>query len=46
MLCDICFVNRILDLERLVTTNGQTIILGIDPKCELSTIKSVSEILD
>ena len=26
------YVNRILDLEALVTTNAQTIILGIDPK--------------
>ena len=41
-----CFIIRILGLGGLVTTNAQTIILGIDPNCGLSTLGSVSKFLD
>ena len=41
-----CYVIRISGLEGLVTTNTQTIILGIGPKCGLSTLRSISKILE
>ena len=39
------FVIKILGLEGSVTTNAHTSVLGIDPKCGLPSLRSVSEIL-
>ena len=47
MLCVIffcCYVKTMLGLERLLTTNARTIILGIYPKGGLSTLRSSSKI--
>ena len=43
LLC--CFVIGILDLEGLATTNDRKIILGTDPKCGRSSLRSASKIL-
>ena len=40
------YVIRILGWGALMITNAQAITLGVDPNCGLSTIKSVSKILD
>ena len=44
MLYVMCYVNRTLGVEGLVTTNDQTIILGIDPKFGMSILRSNSKI--
>ena len=48
VMCNVlcCYVIKISVLESLVTTNTETIFLGIVPKCELSTLKSNSKTLE
>ena len=38
------YVIRISGLEELLTTKAETIVLGIGPKCGLSTLRSTSKI--